>query len=71
MAHITKNQETGALYLADDWHIDDVLSVREDLTEDQAINVLEHLADNFDANDGINWEVIEAAADYLYPQEED
>ena len=67
MAHIAKNQETGAFYLADDWHIADVLNIREDLTEIEALGVLEFLADNFDANEGINWGVIEAAADYLYP----
>jgi hypothetical protein len=71
MAHLAKIPNTDTWYLADDWHIEDVISVREDLTEDQAAEVLSHLADNFDANNGINWEVIKYTADYLYPLEED
>ena len=69
MAHIAKNQVTGAYYLADDWHIEDALSVRDDLTECKALKVLEFIADTFDANEGINWLVIEAAANHLYPLE--
>ena len=70
MAHM-KQTETGAWYLADDWHIDDVQSVRPDLDDDQAVHVLEAMADWFDANDGINWEVIEMTAEQLYPQDEE
>jgi hypothetical protein len=40
------------------------------LTEDQACDVLDRLAHNFDANIGINWDVIDACAEYLFPQEE-
>ena len=68
MAHIAKTKE-GVIYLADDWHIEDVKNVRPDLNDDQCANVLENLADDFDANDGINWDVIEAAAESLYPSE--
>ncbi|CAB4129375.1 hypothetical protein UFOVP118_15 [uncultured Caudovirales phage] len=70
MAHMAQT-ETGAWYLADDWHIDDVQSVRPDLNEDQCIHVLDVLADWFDANDGINWGVIEMTAENLYPQEDE
>jgi hypothetical protein len=59
----------GVIYLADDWHIEDVQNVRPDLNDDQCADVLENLADSFDANDGINWDVIEAAAESLYPSE--
>ena len=68
MAHIAKTKE-GVIYLADDWHIEDVQNVRPDLNDDQCVIVLENLADWFDANDGINWDVIEAAAESLYPSE--
>lgn len=68
MAHIAKTKE-GVIYLADDWHIEDVQNVRPDLNDDQCANVLENLADWFDANDGINLDVIEAAAESLYPSE--
>ena len=69
MAHMQQN-ETGQWYLADDWHVEDVLNVRPDLTEDQCIGVLQFLEDNFDANNGINWDVIEYAADYCFPDRE-
>jgi hypothetical protein len=56
--------------LQDPWCVDDVLNQRPDLTEDQACDVLYRLADKFDANIGINWDVIDACAEYLFPQEE-
>ena len=54
--------------LQDPWHVDDVLNQRPDLTEDRACDVLDRLAHNFDANIGINWDVIDACAEYLYPE---
>ena len=68
MAHMKQN-EKGVWYLSDDWHIEDVQSVRPDLDDDQALEVLGALEDNFDANNGINWEVIEYTADTLFPIE--
>jgi hypothetical protein len=50
------------------WHIDDVLSVRPNLTKLQASHVLEHLKQKHDANIGINWEVIEIVSDFLFPE---
>ena len=49
------------------WHIEDIQSIRSDLTDEQAYIVLQHLKENHDANLGINWEVIEIVADILYP----
>ncbi len=49
------------------WHIDDVKSIRPDLSDDQASSVLIHLKRTHDANEGINWQVIECAIDILYP----
>lgn len=49
------------------WHIEDVQSIRPDLTNHQAGRVLKHLKDNHDASVGIYWEVIEIVADILYP----
>jgi len=62
------NEEKGIWYLADDWHIEDVQSVRADLDDDQAHEVLEAVADNFDANVGITWDVLEFWADELFPE---
>ncbi|MEO8964711.1 MAG: hypothetical protein ABI370_08570 [Gammaproteobacteria bacterium] len=50
------------------WHIDDVLSVRPDLTHLQASKVLEHLKRKHDADVGVNWEVIEAVSDMLFSE---
>jgi hypothetical protein len=52
------------------WNIDDVLSIRPDLTEKQASDILNNLKKNHDANDGINWGTIEIVADILFPIEE-
>lgn len=61
MAHIVK--ENGVTILRDDWYVEDVLEVAEHmevrLTDKQAEKVLVLAADSFDANIGINWEVIE------------
>jgi hypothetical protein len=71
MAHMAQDERNGVWYLADDWYIDDIQQVRPDLDDDQCIRVLEVLADNFDANNGINWEVIEYTAEELFPAEEE
>ncbi|MEK9575725.1 MAG: hypothetical protein VW166_05370 [Gammaproteobacteria bacterium] len=41
------------------WHVDDVLSVDDTLTEKEALQVLHLLKDNHNASIGINWDVIE------------
>lgn len=59
--------ENGETILRDDWGIDDVQSVAEDmdieLTDEQAERVLHIASKTFDANIGINWEVIESCID--------
>lgn len=50
------------------WHIDDVLSVRPDLSSFQAAIVLQRLKKNHNADVGINWEVIEIVSDILFPE---
>jgi len=45
------------------WTIGDLQSVEPGLTEDDAMGVLEYLEDHFDANIGINWDVIQQAID--------
>jgi hypothetical protein len=52
-----------------EWCIDDVKDVREDLDDDQAMEVLEFVKDKHDATLGITWDTLEYAADYLYPEE--
>ncbi len=52
------------------WNIEDVQSVRADLTDDQAWEVLCLVDDTHDANLGINWGLLEVAAANLYPEPE-
>jgi hypothetical protein len=49
------------------WNIEDVQSIRPDLTDYQASDVLNYLKDNHDANSGINWGTIEVVTDNLFP----
>jgi hypothetical protein len=52
--------------IASIWHIEDVQSVRPDLTDGQAWEVLQAAKDNHDATIGINWDVLEFHADDLF-----
>lgn len=65
MAHTERID--GKLVLRDDWHVEDVLGQAPWLSEDQAEEILEILADKHDANIGINWENIDFWVDYTYP----
>ena len=51
------------------WSIDDVKEVREDLDDEQAMEVLEFVKDKHDATLGITWDTLQYAADHLYPEE--
>ena len=55
--------------LVDEWNVDDVLSIRSDLSHEQASEVLAVMADNYDANIDINWFVIDCVAEQLFPEE--
>ena len=64
MAHI-KYTEDNTPYISNDWHIEDVESVCEQmevtLTKDEMEDVLHSVADGFDANYGITWDNFEWA----------
>ena len=62
-------EETGTL--VDEWNVDDVQQQRPDLNNEQACEVLEFISRKFDAEIGINWDVIDCAADYLFPEEQE
>ena len=47
------------------WHISDVQSVAEDLTDEEAREVLELMAKYSDCNVGINWDSIDVWADWV------
>ena len=57
-------------YIEDIWNIDDFRNVAdgygtETFTDDELIQAMERVADNFDANLGITWETIEAALQFI------
>ncbi len=57
----------GEWVVRSDWHVDDVIGCGIDngvaLSDDEAMEVMQMIARGFDANLGINWEVIEAYID--------
>ena len=50
------------------WSTQDVLSVRKDLTSEQANAVLREVKRTHDAENGVNWGVITTIASLLYPE---
>ena len=57
-------------YIEDIWNIDDFRNVAdgydtETFTDEELVQAMERVADNFDANNGITWETIEAALDFI------
>lgn len=49
------------------WSIADIQEVRPDLTDKQAWSVLRECIDKHDAQYGINWELIKAVAEEVFP----
>lgn len=49
------------------WDIDDVHSLDYDLTDEQAMEVLQMCKKEHDSTMGINWDVIESWIWYLFP----
>ena len=52
------------------WEIDDVKSIRPDLTDDECMEVLEYAGRKHDANIGITYDALEWNCDYLFPVKE-
>lgn len=50
------------------WDIADVQSIRDDLSDEQALHVLHEARRRHDANIGINWDILKIHADELYPE---
>jgi len=65
--------ENNAWHLSNPWDISDVRNVTDDdnrevvrnFTDDDCVLVLETVVEFFDANMGINWDVIRAAVDMV------
>lgn len=50
------------------WDIADVQSLRPDLNDDEAMDVLYAVDNKHDASIGVNWDVIRYWADTIYPE---
>lgn len=50
------------------WSDEDVFSVRPDLNQEQARQVLDAVLKNHDAQIGINWDVLTVTASELFPE---
>lgn len=59
-------EELGVIILS--WSTEDVLAIRPDLTEEQAAQVLAAADRRHDATIGINWDVLEFHAEWLFPE---
>jgi hypothetical protein len=66
MNHTIHQQLAKQRQIADIWGIEDVQSVRPDLSDEQAWDVLQAVLRYRDAGIGINWEVIESHAEQLF-----
>lgn len=49
------------------WDIEDVQTVRRDLSDEQAMRVLKEVERTHDADVGVHWAFIEYVAEELYP----
>ena len=68
MAHLVT--ENGKTFIRDEWHEEDIQNVADcnhdtTLTPDQVYRVMELVVESFDANIGIDWEVISMAIDQI------
>ena len=74
MAQIIQNNE-GEWVLRVEWCIEDVRQYMEEseadqdtMTDNDCLNILKIMADNHDAEIGINWDTIDAALEYYFRQ---
>src|SRR5262245_58659201 len=49
------------------WSVEDVMRVRNDLSREQAMAVLEAVADQHDPENGISWQTLDDAAYDMFP----
>jgi len=66
-------KRNGTLVIEDLWYPDDIRERagamgHSDLTMDQIESIMERICDDFDANYGINWDVIDSAVEVEFLQ---
>ena len=52
------------------WSIADVLAVRDDLTDEQAMAVLQESVRTHNSEAGINWDSFKCVADIMFPKDD-
>lgn len=61
--------KNGQMYIEDNWGAEDIESQAEsdgvELTDEQVEEVMEEIVESFDAEIGINWDVISSAIDHV------
>lgn len=62
--------ETGT-YMEIRWYLEDIQSVRPDLTLEQCETVLVSMIANHDCNYSVNWNQIHFTANFIYGESED
>jgi hypothetical protein len=62
--------EIGLDEIAIIWSVEDVMQQCDWLTKEEALDVLQDIEHNHDANIGVNWHFIEYRAYMRYPPEE-
>lgn len=60
---LARHQQIAAI-----WSIEDVQSLRPDLTQDQAWEVLEYVGRKHDAEYGVSWMTLQIVADDMFPE---
>lgn len=50
------------------WSLEDVRVVRQDLSDEQCMRVLQRVQQNHDAQYGVTWETIQACAEAISPR---
>jgi hypothetical protein len=53
------------------WDIDDVKTVRPDLTDEQSLEILERVKAKHDAEVGVTWTTLDCWADMLFTQSDE
>jgi hypothetical protein len=65
---VVKAERENPREISETWSVEDVQSVHPELTDEQAMAVLQKVLDKHDASIGINWDVIETWARELFPE---
>jgi len=72
---VYESSTTGETYpvLRCDWHLEDIMFSCEDeypsMTKEQALRIMERIVHTHDANNGVNWGVVESATEAIMDED--